>query len=309
MHGFTDLRAAIGKGWLYLSGPSGEVTNSVGMKLKLIPAGEFDMGSPDSDVHAFCNEKPQHRVLITQPFYLGIHEVTCGQFRRFVEATRHQTDAEKDGRGGWGLDPKPPVRWFQSPEFTWRYSGFDPTDDHPVQNVSWNDATAFCEWLSRREGQTYRLPTEAEWEYACRAGTRTSYHSGDDRNTLAKVAKVLSERDVEEFCNWGAFAHIDRRLFPAPVGRFPPNAFGLYDMHGNVSEWCPDWYADSYYQWSPGADPQGPGPEHAFGYRVVCGGSGFDDPVCVRSAFRYFLEPESCSYKMGFRVARVPSRG
>ncbi len=133
--------------------PPKEVVNSIGMKLKLIPAGEFLMGSPESDKDASGDEKPQHRVRITQPFYLGIHQVTRGQFERFVEATRYQTEAEKDGKGGYGWDASS-NKWVQDPKFTWRSPGFDQTDDHPVVNVSWNDALAFCDWLSRQEGQT-----------------------------------------------------------------------------------------------------------------------------------------------------------
>ena len=114
----------------------------------------------------FKTEHPQHRVRITQAFYLGTHHVTVGQFRRFVADDDYKTDAEKDGKGGFGTDDE--GHWARKPEYTWRNPGFAQTDEHPVVNVSWNDATAFCQWLSRKEGNTYRLPTEAEWEYAYR---------------------------------------------------------------------------------------------------------------------------------------------
>ena len=142
------------------------------MKLVLIPAGEFLMGSPDSDKDAEDDEKPQHRVRITRPFYLGAHEVTRGQFRRFVDETGYRTEAEKNDAGGLGYDAQS-KKLKQDRKFNWLNPGFEQTDEHPVVNVSWNDSVAFAEWLSRKEGRTYRLPTEAEWEYACRAGTKT----------------------------------------------------------------------------------------------------------------------------------------
>src|SRR5262249_14501883 len=142
-----------------------EIVNSIGMKLKLIPAGEFLMGSPESDGDAFDVERPQHRVRIKNPFLLGMHQVTRGQFRRFVDAVGYKTEAEKYGKGGWGWDLTA-GREVADPKYTWRSSGFEQTDEHPVVNVSWNDAKAFCDWLSKQEGQTYRLPSEAEWEYA-----------------------------------------------------------------------------------------------------------------------------------------------
>ena len=126
-------------------------------------------------------------------------------------------------------------------------------------NVSWNDAVAFCKWLSRKEGKTYRLPTEAEWEYACRAGTTTRYYSGDDPETLAKVANVADATAKAKFPDWKwTIKASDGYVFTAPVGQFKPNAFGLYDMHGNAWQWCADWYGKDYYGKSPVDDPKGP---------------------------------------------------
>ena len=146
-------------------------TNSLGMQLVLIPPGVFWMGSSQSDSYRKDDELPQHRVRITRPFYFGMCEVTVGEFRRFVEAKAYQTDAERDGQGGFGWDGK---AFVQKPAYTWLNAGFPQTDDHPVVNVSWNDAVAFCQWLAQEEKRAYRLPTEAEWEYACRAGMRRS---------------------------------------------------------------------------------------------------------------------------------------
>jgi formylglycine-generating enzyme required for sulfatase activity len=264
-----------------------EVINSIGMKLKLIPAGEFLMGSPESDPDAFDDEKPQHRVRITQPFYLGIHQVTRGQFRRFVAAARYLTEAERDGNGGWGWDAAA-NKWIQDPKFTWRSPGFDQTDDHSVVNVSWNDATAFSDWLSGHEGQEYRLPTEAEWEYACRAGATSRFSFGDDDSALGQYAwySANSNRQTQ------------------PVGEKKPNGFGLYDMHGNVWEWCWDGYGADYYQQSLADDPRGPG---AAASRVIRGGGWNIGPRRARSAYRGRSTPGNRYDYLGFRLARGQS--
>ncbi len=251
-----------------------ELVNSIGMNLKWILGGEFLMGSDDSDKDAGDNEKPQHRVRITQPYYLGVHQVTRGQFGRFVQATRYQTEAEKDGEGGYGWDALT-GEWAVDPKFTWRSPGFDQTDDHPVVIVGWKDALAFCDWLGKREGQQYRLPTEAEWEYACRAGSTTRYYSGDDPETLVQVGNVADATAKEKFPKWTTIAGRDGYVFTAPVGQFRPNALGLFDMHGNVWEWCSDWYGGDYYKQfkqSPAIDPLG---SERAGSRVIRGGGWF----------------------------------
>ncbi len=251
------------------------VTNSLGMKFAPIKAGEFLMGSPDTDKDAEDDEKPQHRVRITRPFYLGVHEVTRGQFRRFVDDSGYQTEAEKDGKGGYGWN-EAAKKFEQTPRYTWREAGFEQTDLHPVVNVSWNDAVAFAEWLSKKEGKTYRLPTEAEWEYACRAGTTTRYFPGDDAEALAEVGNVADGTAQEKYPDWKrpsrrAMGSSTRR----PVGRYRPNAWGLHDMHGNVWEWCWDWYGKDFYKGSRVDDPAGP-LEAAF--RVFRGGGWHDYP-------------------------------
>ncbi len=221
-----------------------------------IEGGEFMMGSPDGDNDAEDDEKPQHEVRIG-PFYLGATEVTRGQFRRFVYKTGYRTEAETDGTGGHGWNEEKKT-FEQDPTYTWLNPGFEQSDEHPVVNVSWNDAVAFCEWLSRVEGRAYRLPTEAEWEYACRARTTTNYFSGDDPESLATVGNVADGTLKEKYPDWPTIAARDGYIYTAPVGRFPANAFRLYDMHGNASEWCQDWYDAEYYKRSPVDDPSGP---------------------------------------------------
>ena len=280
--------------------PPAPITNTLGMRLAPIPTGEFLMGSSD-DEDADDDEKPRHTVRITRPFYLGTTEVTVGQFRRFVEATRYRTEAERNGRGGRGWN-EARATFEVDPKYTWRDPGFPQTDEHPVTNVSWNDAVAFCEWLSTKEATIYRLPTEAEWEYACRAGTTTRYSSGADPETLAGVGNVADGTARAKFPNWTTIAARDGYIFTAPVGTFRANAWGLHDMHGNVWEWCRDGYDGRYYQQSPGDDPTGPSQASR---RVYRGGSWADDPRYARSPRRVGVNPDYRYYDLGFRVAQV----
>ena len=251
-----------------------EYTNTLGMKFKLIPAGKFTMGSPKEEIDRCLKqpgpykgnvptEGPEHPVEITRPFYLGATEVTVGQFRQFVDEEAYQVG---DGR--------------------WRNPAFDQTDQHPVVFVSWNNAVDFCKWLSKKEGKEYRLPTEAEWEYSCRAGKAGSrYGFGDDDAQLKDYAWFDQ--------NSGGGTH--------PVGKKKPNAWGLYDMHGNAWEWCQDNYDPDYYKNSPVKDPPG----GAGGARAGRGGGWVHGPVLCRSAFRGYLGPDD-HVGAGFRVLLVP---
>ena len=236
-----------------------DLGRGVKMKLVLIPAGEFKMGSGESaeataaffkktygedflKADLFKDEHPQHRVRITKPFYLGTYHVTRGQFRQFVADTGYKTDAEKGEKpGAFGWDPEK-KRFGFNEKYSWRNAGFEQTDEHPVVNVSWNDAVAFCKWLSEKEGKTYRLPTEAEWEYACRAGTTTRFSTATiPRRWLRSATWPTPGQGEVPGWKWTIKAS-DGYVFTAPVGKFKPNAFGLYDMHGNAWQWCADWY-------------------------------------------------------------------
>lgn len=172
--------------------------------------------------------------------------------------------------------------------------------------VTWNDAVEFCKWLSQRDRHLYRLPTEAEWEYACRAGTETLYANGDQPERLALIGNVADASGKARFPGWtGAIKANDGYVFTAPVGRFAPNAWGLFDMHGNVWEWCADGYSAKYYKVSPSVDPAGPSPASA---RVIRGGSCDDVGNRCRSASRNWNVPTYRDFGLGFRVARVSSR-
>ncbi len=221
------------------------VTNSIGMKLKLIEAGEFMMGSEKG----YKWEKPVHKVKITRPFYIGVYEVTQAQYEKIM-----------------GNNPSE----FKGP-------------NRPVDTVTWNDAVLFCEKLSEKEGVEYRLPTEAEWEYACRAGTRTKYYWGNKMDGKYAWYKTNSEKRTHD------------------VGQKKPNTWGLYDMIGNVGEWCSDWYDGDYYSSSPSSNPRGPAGGK---YRVCRGGSwGISARYC-RLAIRHLSAPALASYVDGFRIAR-----
>ena len=239
---------------------------------------------------------------ITRPFYLGQHEVTIEQFRRFVEATSYATDAERGNgfRGAFGWDPGK-LEFQMNEEYSWRSTGFAQSDDHPVVNVSWNDAMEFCRWLSRNEGRTYHLPTEAEWEYACRAGTTTLYSHGNDSEGSARagnVADMAFEAQYPELK--GLIQASDGYAYTSPAGSFLPNPFGLYDMHGNVWEWCADRYDAEYYAKSPAEDPAGPATGEE---RVYRGGGWFNCTRGCRSAVRSAGFPENRNLTVGFRVA------
>jgi formylglycine-generating enzyme required for sulfatase activity len=271
------------------------------------------MGSPREEKGREDDEEP-HEVKITRPFYLGKHEVTRGQFRQFVQATGYQTEAEKDDKGGGGYVAEQKAFVLSDQKFSWRETGFPQTEAHPVVNVSWSDAQAFCAWLSQQEGKAYRLPTEAEWEYSCHAGTRTRFHGGDAEETLKRVGNV-ADLSLKSRWNYSALANPTYRElisgwfdvvswddgypFTAPVGQYEPNAFGLQDMHGNVWEWCHDWYQQDYAKDRP-SDPQGPPSGH---YHVLRGGSFSGVARSCRSAFRNInLGDNRLDYRVGFRV-------
>lgn len=256
------------------------LVNSIGMKLAPIPPGSFLMGSPPQEPGRREDEGPQHEVEITRPFYLGVHEVTVGQFKAFIQETRYQTDAEK---GGGAFVRTPDGKWANDPKANWRNPGFDQTDEHPVVCVSWNDAQAFCHWLSAKEGKTYALPTEAQWEYSARAGSPSKFGFGDNDKELTEYAWYYVNSDYKTY----------------PAGQKKPNAWGLYDMLGNAWEWCQDRYDKDYYKKSPKQAPEGPS---AGGKRILRGGAWSYDLTYSRAAYRGSSVPSFRDDHGGFRV-------
>ncbi|MGD0091128.1 MAG: formylglycine-generating enzyme family protein [Planctomycetota bacterium] len=226
-----------------------DLAEGVKLELVFIPAGKFMMGSPETEKDRSAAET-QHEVTISQPFYMGKYEVTEEQYQAVTGTSPSRNGAQS-----------------------------------PVERVTWDEAQEFCQKLSALTGKTVQLPTEAQWEYACRAGTATRFHSGDSDSDLDGVA-------------WYGNKVSNKTMHP--VGQKKPNAFGLYDMHGNVWEWCADWYGE----YAAGAATDPTGPARASTSRVVRGGGWSDDPRYCRSAFRESKDPDRRSGldNVGFRV-------
>lgn len=257
--------------------PGEVIINSIGMKLALIPAGEFLMGSPESELgfgDKHVEDEQQHRVRITRPFYLGVYEVTQAEYRAVVG--------------------KNPSAFNTAGRKKQDVAAMD-TDRFPVVNVSWDEAVEFCQKLSQKDGKRYRLPTEAEWEYACRAGTTNPFSFGASCNG--------GEANCDGNVPYGTATKGPYLKRPTTVGSYQPSAFGLYDMHGNVWEWCSDWYDEKYYAVSPLENPEGPS---SGSFRVDRGGGWSGFPVLCRSADRYGLIPSLQGDFLGFRVCLVP---
>jgi formylglycine-generating enzyme required for sulfatase activity len=234
----------------------------------VIPAGRFLMGSPPDEPEREKDEGPPHEVRITEPFAMGVYALTFDDYDRFCESTQR----EKPGDRGWGRGKR------------------------PATNVSWDDAQAYCAWLSEQTGHPYRLPSEAEWEYACRAGTTSPFHFG------ARI--TTAQANFNGNFTYNGSAKGEDREMTMPVGSFPPNSFGLFEMHGNVWEWCQDAWHDNYKQapqdgsaWDS-RDPVS---------RVLRGGSYCVIPEFCRAAFRYWgFAPEVRDDSFGFRVCCSP---
>ena len=289
--------------WANHLGTQVETTNSVGAKMVLIPPGEFIMGSTDAEVEVALKvaeeiqadqgakdrlqmaERPQHRVVITKPFLMGATEVTVEQFKKFVEASKYVTEAEQYGFGDSQSKVADGTVTDAAKQMNWRSPGQPVTDKKAVSQVTWNDAVAFCKWLSEQEKATYRLPTEAEWEYACRAGTTTQYSFGDDHQQLEQYGWYRK--------NAVSSTH--------EVGMKLPNGFGLFDMHGNMWEWCHDFWDEKWYEKSLSDDPNGPisGSDH-----VLRGACKSDHAVGCRSAYRHNKSQWARSHTIGFRIVR-----
>lgn len=264
-----------------------------------IPAGCFQMGSPESEAGRGSDEGPVHKVCV-DGFWLGKYEVTRGQFSRFITATKYKTDAEKEG-SSWGYKDG---SWDDVKGYSWKNSGFEQNDSHPVISVSWNDAKAMAKWMSKNSKYTFKLPTEAEWEYACRAGTQTSRFWGDDPDQACKYGNVRDKTIKKELSFSSIHNCTDGYVFTAPVGKFMDNPFHLSDMLGNVWEWCEDAYSSDAYKKHRSKNPV-ISSGNSGASRVIRGGSWFDDPRRLRSAFRSSGSPGSRGYHIGFRLLRT----
>jgi formylglycine-generating enzyme required for sulfatase activity len=269
---------------------------SDGPAMVVIPAGEFWMGSPENEAGRRVDER-RHRVLIKKAFALGQYEVTVGEFRRFVEASGYRTEAEKgQGCGYWtGKE------WKYETGKTWWQPGFTQADTHPVVCVSWNDAVAYTKWISKETGQDYRLPTEAEWEYAARAGTETARYWGEDADAGCRYANA-ADQALKEKLNWEPVMNCqDGYVYTAPVGHYQGNGWKLYDLLGNVWEWTCSGYDEGY----GGGEIVCSSKKGASARRVDRGGSWGSDPRLVRAAYRLRYAPDFCGDLLGLRLART----
>jgi formylglycine-generating enzyme required for sulfatase activity len=236
------------------------ITNSIGMKLVYIPAGDFMMGCNDGN----SNEKPVHKVTISKDFYMGVTEVTQAQYKALM-----------------GTNPS----YFKG-------------DNNPVERVNRDDAMEFCRKLSQSDGKIYTLPTEAQWEYACRAGTTTKYSFGNSESELYKFGNYCDKSNTTGY-SWQDKRHDDGYDKTAAVGSYRPNNFGLYDMHGNVWEWCRDWFDESYYSKAGKVDPEN---TQNTGFHLLRGGNWRNWASICRSATRFRLTPGYRSNSVGLRV-------
>jgi len=289
-----------------------EMVNAIGLRMVLIPAGSFRMGSSSSEIRRIraewnvpenlvAPEAQDHAVEISKPFLIGKYDVTVGQFKQFISETGYMTVAETQG-WGWGYDNSK-KHWVKKSGVSWRNPGFPVYDDYPVTMVSHNDAEAFCNWLNSRDGRRYTLPTEAQWEYAARGGKNEERFPWGNNYPDGKKLNLADRNCVAP---WSDRSINDGYGYISPVGAYDPNGFKLYDMVGNVWQFCSSYFDSKEYKKMTGAvsvDPTGPKTAKT---KVVRGGSWASDACETRNAFRFGVDPKLCADVNGFRVVAVP---
>jgi formylglycine-generating enzyme required for sulfatase activity len=287
---------------------------ATGMELVYVPGGCYWMGQMEkekSDLikevgqekydQLYTDEQPLHEVCV-DGFWLDSKEVTVGSFRKFVQATGYQTDAEENRGDNKGCHALKDYKWGWQEGYFWDKPGFGQEESFPAACVSWNDTREYIKWLNGVSGKSYRLPTEAEWEYAAGGGTKTSRYWEDGVADQACGYANVADKGH----GWTGFPCDDGYEFSSPVGSYKPNGYGLSDMLGNVWEWCGDWYASDYYGKSPRQNPQGP----ATGLSRVYRGGGWigSSPGNVRAAYRYRNTPDYRGPNVGFRLLLPANR-
>src|SRR5882757_6243646 len=260
--------------------------------MKALPPGQFAQGAAASQADASALELPQHRVNIAYPLGMGVYEITVGEFKEFADATRHKSAGCQMYNG----------TWQDSSELNWNNAGYTQTATHPVTCVSWRDARDFAAWLSKKTGQKYRLPSDSEWEYAARAGSVAPRPWKENIESACTNANVADQSAAQQYPGWKVHPCSDGYVYTAPVGSFQPNAFGLYDMLGNVFEWVLDcWHPD--YKGAP-ADGSAWRANGDCSQRGMRGGSWFTAPSLVSASARNRFEETYRSNSVGFRLVR-----
>jgi formylglycine-generating enzyme required for sulfatase activity len=308
-----------------------EPRTSTPANMVYVEGGTFQMGSNDGE----SDEKPVHHVTVSS-FYISKYELTVGEFKSFVNATGYQTTAELEG-GAYGYKDG---SWNYYQGYNWKNPGFSQNDNHPVTCISWYDAVSYCNWRSQQEGFSpcytinknskdasntnssdnykwsvsvncsangYRLPTEAEWEYAARSRGKNYKHAWGNNETPIfngeKAANVADESAKKQYSSWSIFSdYDDGYIWTGPVGSFAANELSIYDLSGNVWEWCWDWYDSSYYATSPDSDPRGTG---SGSWRLIRGGSWHSNPSYLRVCYRISNRPSSSDSDIGVRLFRA----
>lgn len=276
-------------------GASPDAPCAVCPAMTLVAAGSFEMGSPDTQAGRYGNEGPLHTVRVAQ-FYMGTYEVTRAQFGVFVAATGHDT--------GQRCSTSEDGKMAQRDGRSWRNPGYPQTDADPVVCVSWDDAQAYARWLSERSGQQFTLPSEAQWEYAARAGNQAARPWGDLADGACQYANVMDATGKAQVAGiaWEAHRCDDGYAYSAPVGRFSPNRFGLHDMIGNVWEWTADCWNRSY-QGAPTDGSVWTGGNCTL--RANRGGGWYGEARDARSAYRDTLAADTRDANVGFRLAHA----
>ena len=261
-------------------------------ELIVIPAGSFTMGSPETEEGRDPGEI-QHHVTISKSFALGKNPVTKEEFKLFVSSTGYNAHGKCFGMDAQGNGE-------ESERYTWETPGFNQTDEEPVTCVNALDAEAYASWLSKKTGKTYRLPTEAEYEYAARAGTTSSRYWGESQDEGCSYANGNGYESETVF--WGKMTNCnDGFIYTSPVGSYRPNAFGLNDMLGNVWVWMADCWHDSY---AGAPDNESAWLEQSCSARVMRGGSFISNYTSIRAAARHKAETEKRFHNYGIRIAR-----
>ena len=266
-------------------------------EMVVVPSGSYQMGSPAFEEGRNDDEGPVHRVTIAEPFAVGVYEVTRGEFERFAQETGYLSGG---GDGCWFWRAESDGKFEKDSDRDWRAPGYAQTDQHPVVCVNWRDAQIYVKWLSRTTGESYRLLSEAEWEFVARGGTQTAWHWGDDETGQCRHANGFDRSTKRRYPKWKAAKCDDDAVHTSEVGKYKANAFGLFDTAGNVWEWVEDCWNENY----TGAPADGSAwTSGDCGARIVRGGSWGDLPRSLRSANRFWIVSGNRDGSFGFRIS------